>query len=388
MFCNARKRSNESENIGFRREYGIGLYVPDRLIAELEKERETDSAASVMTNKQEPIVAPKRKAISRKPRAKQSAKSVQIFDVEKLDKLIAERKQEDNERTKRQLPDLEAARSSEGVRRLFTKTLANILEGLRDIKADMPNFAEAIDIMTGELALAFAGKPEDFRVSAICMNGVPGIGKTRFAREVARVLKVGFDTIALGSSGGGFELSGVSAGYGNSKSGRLFRLLAEGESACPVVLLDEIDKMAGDERFPTLPPLLDLLEADSAKRFRDEGVETRFDASKIIFLATSNEAELIPGPLQSRIRMVEIQPPTVQQRREITGRIASEFTAFGVLFQTSVLDDLAEVDMDLRALRRFLREIAGRALSVGLTEIGRQDITIPTTPENKKMGFV
>jgi ATP-dependent Lon protease len=310
---------------------------------------------------------------------------VHVFESAALNKLIEERRNENGERSQRQLPGLEIAAKQSGTRGLITERLSVILSGLRALQEEMPNFEGVIGLLAGELALALAGAPEKFRVTAICMNGAPGIGKTRFAKKVAHVLDVGFDAISMGSTAG-FELCGTSSGYGNSKAGRIFQLLADGDSACPIVLLDELDKMAGDERYPVLPVLLELLEAESAHRFRDEALELRLDASKIIFLATSNEAEHIPGPLRSRLRVVEIQPPTPAQRREIARRIALEFEAMGLVFQPRVLDILAGVDMDLRAMHRFLRDQAGRALAEGKKEVRSDDIEWPVRVE-KRIGF-
>ena len=384
----------EAEKAGFLYDYRSRLFVTNRTLSYLRNKQEfdevlerIDAESQAQKQKLTPKPVEKRKPVRAK-KSRGTTPTVPVFSVEEMGKLLAKLKDEDSDRAKRQTPDLEAARTEDGHRSLFTQPLLKVVAGLNGLKSDMPNFTDVIDILIGELALAFSGKPEDFHVGAICMNGVPGIGKTRFAREVAKILDVGFEAISMGATCGGFELAGVPSGYSNSKSGRIFRLLAEGKSACPVVLLDEIDKLAGDERFSPLPILLDLLESDSAKKFRDEGLEARCDASRIIFLLTSNEARFIAGPLQSRMRMVEIQTPTSEQRREIATRIASEFKKVGVSFKDQMLDALCEVNMDLRALRRFLRDAAGWAISNGLKEIGCDDVMIPAKPVEKRIGFV
>ncbi|MFZ4539192.1 AAA family ATPase [Propionivibrio sp.] len=238
---------------------------------------------------------------------------VNIFDPFELEKLIKLREDEGDERAKRQVPFLQAALVALGTRTLINQPLPTVVAGLLGLKLDMPNFSNVVDTLIAEISLAMSGEKEDFRVSPLCMNGVPGIGKTRFACEVAKILDVGFEAISLGAGTGSFELSGVSAGYSNSRPGRIFRLLAEGKSGCPVVLLDEIDKISSDSRYPQTPVLLDLMEVDSARRFRDEGIEARLDCSKMILLATSNYQESIPAPLKSRMNMVEILAPTAEQ---------------------------------------------------------------------------
>jgi len=280
---------------------------------------------------------------------------------------------------------LEAAQADFGRRNLIATPLAQVASALDDLAEDMPNFLDVIEILKGELAIAMTGKPENFHVTPIAMDGVPGIGKTRFAREVANILNVGFDAISMGAATGNFELAGVSPGWGNTRPGRLSRLLAEGKTGCPVVLLDELDKIGSDPRFPVLPVLLDLLEPDSAKHFRDEGLEVRLDASKLIILATSNNADCIPEALQSRMRMIEIQQPTAEQRRQILDRITQDFEPLGVSFKPEIIAALAEIDMDLRALRRFLRDGAGKALLSGNATV---DTAVLPGKTKQSMGFI
>jgi ATP-dependent Lon protease len=314
--------------------------------------------------------------------------SLQIFDPEVITCAMKRLAKEDKERAARQMPTVEEAGNWHGRRRLLEMTIPVMSERLRALGSTMPNFQATIDLLIGELALAMAGPAEAFRVSPIALYGTPGIGKTRFAREVAAILQVGFEAIALGATGGGFEIAGVSAGFGNSRPGRITRVLAQGEMALPVVLLDEIDKMTGDDRFPVLPTLLELLEPDSARTFRDEGLEIRFDASRILFLATANEAERIPAPLQSRLRMVEVSAPTPEQRRQIVERLASEFQGIGIGFPVPVLDRLATAELDLRALQRVIRETAGRTLAAGRQAVAETDLVMPAQATRKEMGFL
>lgn len=231
-----------------------------------------------------------------------------------------------------------------------------------------------------------ASPPHDFRVTCLCLNGPPGIGKTRFAKEFSRILCVGFEQISLGAILGGFELSGLAAGWSTARPGRLAKLLAEGRRACPVVLLDEIDKVSGDERASPVTVLLDLLEKDTASRFRDECLEIKIDASKIIFIATSNDAEVIPTPLKSRMRIVEVLAPTAEQRRQIIDNIAVKFMTAGIKFSPSIIDALCDLDLDLRGMSQFVREIAGKALVSG-KEVATLD-DLPAFEKKQGMGFV
>lgn len=319
----------------------------------------------------------------------QATNAVQVFDLAELAESAKARQESEHDRLKSHLTDLEAARRGGGLRHLLTHSRQQIVADLEALRCEMPNFSEVIDILSAELALSLAGKPEDFHVSSVCMNGTPGIGKTRFGRELARLLDVACDVISLGAAYGGFELAGVSPGWGSTRSGRLFRLLAYGKSACHVVLLDEVDKMPNHSNYPALPVILDLLEVDSSRKFRDEGLEIRFDASKLIFIATSNEYDNIPAPLQSRTRMVEILPPTAEQRLGIAERIANTYARkVEVNFQPAVLEAIAAPDIDLRELHRSLREMAGLALAKEKKEVTLQELK-PRKPTAKRaIGFL
>jgi len=385
------RKTDDANQAGFQRDSQIGFYVSDQLHSDLKRAREIEQIVRELHPKPNPSAlakapTPHGHADSKSWYAKSGA-AVQIFDPEALERILRTRDEHDSDRTKRQRGDLEAGCAHSGLRQLPDKLLEEIVVGLGTLKVDMPNFAEVIDMLVAEMALAMSGQAEDFWVSAICINGVPGIGKSRFAREVARILDVGFEAVSMGASAG-FELAGVPAGYTNSSAGRIWRLLADGDSACPVVLLDEVDKMGSDERYPTLPTVLDLLEVDSARSFRDEALEARFDASKLIVLLTANDIDAIPAPLQSRVQMIEIQQPTQEQRREIAGRIATEFTSVGVSFDRPVLDAVCELDVDLRALRRFLRQAAGQALSEQKKNVGLSDVSIPAKPVERRVGFL
>ena len=368
-----------------------GLYLPEMLLESLEQEtlEASEEAADLVEERCEDLVpAPTEVCVPEPTEADlaPAAPTIPVFDMAAVRVALASLKHENDDRSRRGIPILEAMAVNEGQRRLIEQPQLEIVSGLARLAVEMPNFAPIITLLTGELALARASRPEDFRVTCICMDGVPGIGKTRFAREVGKILGVGFEQFSMGSAQGCFELIGTSANWSNSRPGRLIGFMAESMTACPVILLDEIDKIDGNERYSIVPALLDLLERDTAKAFRDDCLELRFDASKIIFLATSNDRALIPLPLLSRMRVVEVLIPTQEQRREIIDRMAGDFAMYGVSFLAEVLDDVCELDMDLRHMSLLLREMAGKALTQG-----ERVVTMP--PENlakvvSRMGFI
>lgn len=386
-------QQQQATSAGFVRSHyrNGGLYLPEMLFESLEQETFEASAevAALLEERSEDLVPTPTEACAPEPTETdlaQPAPTLPVFDIGAVRDALANLKHENDDRSRRAIPMLEEMAVNEGQRRLIEQPQLEIVSGLARLEAEMPNFAPIITLLSGELALARASTPEDFRVTCICMDGVPGIGKTRFAREVGKILGVGFEQFSMGSAQGCFELTGTSANWSNSRPGRLIGFMAKSMTACPVILLDEIDKIDGNERYSIVPALLDLLERDTAKTFRDDCLELRFDASKVIFLATSNDRALIPLPLLSRMRVVEVLIPTQEQRREIIDRMASDFAKYGVSFLVEVLDDVCELDMDLRHMTLLLREMAGKVLTRG-----ERVVTMP--PENlakavSRMGFV
>lgn len=315
---------------------------------------------------------------------------VSVFNRESIDRAIKTVKADGDEKSGQILPTLLDAKRDEGYRHALSGnvTLSQIRNHLQNVVSEMPNLALAAEALASELALALSGPPDEFRVTPMLLYGAPGIGKTRFVSQLAAILGVGFDKLSMGAASGAFELCGVSRGWGTTRPGRIAKLLARGESAAPVVLLDEVDKMGSDPRFPVIPTLLDLLEPDSARHFRDECLEFEFDASRIIFVATANEIDDIPGPLCSRMRMIEILPPTLEQRFEVARRIAAGFEErYGVTFSNEILNQIAENrGIDLRGVQQILRQAAGRAL-IEDRQITSDDLNMPDEI-GQRMGFL
>lgn len=315
---------------------------------------------------------------------------VPVFKRELIDRAIMTIMAGDDEKSGQILPTLEDAKRDDGYRRTLSGkvTLSHIRDHLQTVVSEMPNLSLAADALAAELALAVSGPSNEFRVTPMLLHGAPGIGKTRFVSQLAEALGIGFDKLSMGAASGAFELCGVARGWGTTRPGRIVKLLARGECAAPVVLLDEIDKMGSDPRFPVIPTLLDLLEPDSARRFRDECLELDFDASRIIFVATANKIDDIPGPLRSRMRMIEILPPTVEQRFQVATRIADDFKdRYDITIGEEILSQIAmKESIDLRGVQQILRQAAGRAL-IENRQITNGDLDLPVEI-GQRMGFL
>ena len=370
----------------FHRQQGnAAMFLPTVLIKQMTQEA-AQQAADEEADEEEATL----EACIPEPAEVGATPLIPIFNRESIDRAIKSVKADGDEKSRQILPTLEDAKRDEGYRQALSGNvmLSHIRDHLQKVVGEMPNFALAADALASELALALSGPSNEFRVTPMLLYGAPGIGKTRFVSQLAAILCVGFDKLSMGAASGGFELCGVSRGWGTTRPGRIAKLLALGESASPVVLLDEIDKVGSDPRFPVIPTLLDLLEPDSARHFRDECLELEFDASRIIFVATANAIHDIPGPLCSRMRMIEILPPTVEQRFQVASRIAGSFEdRYGVTFSEEILSQIAENHgIDLRGVQQILRQAAGRAL-IEDRQITSDDLNMPDEI-GQRMGFL
>lgn len=185
----------------------------------------------------------------------------------------------------------------------------HVLIDLENLRLQMPHFAEVLVFVRNCLALSFARK-QPMSLPPILLLGDPGIGKTHFTLELAKALRVpvhrhGFDSGLTESA-----LTGSDSHWGNTSTGLMFEAIVLGQSASPVVLLDEIDKARKGDRTDPLAPLHSLLEPVSARAIKDISVNFTFDASHVVWIATCNEAANVPATVRSRFREFVIDPPS------------------------------------------------------------------------------
>ncbi|MDO8767501.1 MAG: AAA family ATPase [Burkholderiaceae bacterium] len=184
----------------------------------------------------------------------------------------------------------------------------NVLATLDELRFGQPHFGAVIDLIQGQLLLA-SRTGKCLRIPPMLLDGEPGLGKTHFAYELAKVLGTTVRRISFDNAINSSTLTGSDRRWSNSQHGALFDLVCLGQHANPIVILDEIDKTNSQHIYDPLAPLHTLLEPSTAKFVRDISVDFEFDASMVTWIATSNKRVKLPDSLRSRFREFHITQP-------------------------------------------------------------------------------
>jgi ATP-dependent Lon protease len=235
--------------------------------------------------------------------------------------------------------------------------------------------------------LAVRKLKNDMKGPILCLVGPPGVGKTSLGHSVAKAVGRKFVRLALGGVRDEAEIRGHRRTYVGALPGRFIQQMKKSGTRNPVMLLDEIDKLGADFRGDPSAALLEVLDPEQNHTFSDHYLDVPFDLSKVMFIATANQLDPIPGPLRDRMEIIELSGYTIDEKTAIAKQhlIPKQVKEHGIApDQIEVADEtLTEIitaytrEAGVRSLERRIADVCRSvAVQVASGKVEKQTITV------------
>lgn len=217
--------------------------------------------------------------------------------------------------------------------------------GLKEVKKSMIDFIATLNFK------------KDGKAPIICLVGPPGVGKTSLGKSIARALGRKYERIALGGVHDESELRGHRRTYIGARPGRFIQALKHAKSMNPVIVIDEIDKVSSGNGLHGDPyaALLEILDPEQNKEFRDNYLEIPFDLSKVLFIATANSVSNIPHALRDRMEFIFLESYTEDEKLAI----AQQHLLQQVIKDTGL--EAHKITISPEVIRKLIREYSHEA---------------------------